>query len=71
MKTTILVIQIMLAGLLAFLILIQPKGKGLGKSFGGTSTSSFTRRGLEKWMFKLTFVIAFFFILASVFELIY
>jgi protein translocase SecG subunit len=70
-KIILLVVQMVLSAILIFLILVQPKGTGLGKSFASSSTSSFTRRGFEKWMFKFTFVIAICFIIASIMELVY
>jgi len=71
MKELLLVVQILLSGLLTVLILVQSKGNGLGKTFGGGSTSSFTRRGFEKWIFKFTFFVAFFFIVSSLIELMF
>lgn len=63
------IFQILIAGLLAFLILIQVKGSGFGRVWGATSTS-FTRRGLEKLVFRLTFVLAFLFIGISIAQLL-
>lgn len=71
MQTLTVYFQIILSILVIILILVQPKGKGLGSSFGGGSTISFTRRGLERWIFKLTFFISILFIITSIIELIY
>lgn len=50
---------------LIILILIQARGTG----FGRTSAGSFSRRGLEKLTFRLTFVLAAVFLIVSVLSL--
>jgi protein translocase SecG subunit len=62
--------QSILAIALIILVLIQPKGSGLGSTFGGGSTS-FTKRGVEKAVFRLTFVITALFISVSVLSLVF
>lgn len=69
MNSLILVIQIIISVALASLILLQVKGVGFGRVWGGLSTSS-TRRGLEGVVFKLTFVLAFSFIAVSLISLL-
>ena len=68
-KEILLILQIVLSVILTILILIQVKGTGIGRTFGGGSVS-FTRRGLEKAVFRFTFLIAFLFIVAAVTVLI-
>jgi protein translocase SecG subunit len=68
MLNLILAVQILVSSLLVVLILMQAKGTGFGRAFGGGSSSSFTRRGLEKVIFKLTFVISFIFIAISILQ---
>lgn len=68
MKTLILSVQIVISIVFVILILIQSKGSGLGRSFGGGS--SFSRRGFEKLLYKLTFVCAGLFILVSLISLV-
>lgn len=68
MKNLILSAQIVVSVVLVILILIQSKGSGLGRSFGGGS--SFSRRGFEKLLYKLTFVTAGLFILISLVSLV-
>lgn len=46
--------QTVLGALLILLILIQNRGAGLGATWGGSSESYITRRGVEKLLFKLT-----------------
>lgn len=61
--------QIVISVILIGLILIQVRGVGFGRS-GGMAGSNFTRRGLEKFVFKFTFVIAFFFIIMSALQIV-
>lgn len=67
MKNIILSVQIIISIVLVILILIQSKGSGLGRSFG--AGSSFSRRGVEKLLYKLTFITAGLFILVSLISL--
>lgn len=53
----LLIVQIIVSISLSALVLLQVKGTGFGRVWGGLSTSS-TRRGLEGVVFKLTFVLA-------------
>ncbi len=66
----LLVIQIIIAIALTISILLQPRGSGLGKTFGGSDVS-FSRRGLDKLIYKVTFVLAFLFIAVSVLTLVF
>lgn len=65
----LLVFQIVIAIVLSGMILLQVKGTGFGRVWGGLSTSA-TRRGLEGLIFKLTFVLAFLFIAVSLLALL-
>lgn len=69
MRETLLIIQIVSAVILIGLILLQVKGVGFGRVWGSWTTS-FSRRGLEGFVFKSTFVVAFIFILVSTLELV-
>ena len=69
MQQVLLVLQIIISVLLAAVILLQVKGTGFGRVWGGLSTSS-TRRGLEGVIFKFTFVLAFLFIVISILSLL-
>lgn len=55
--------------LLIILILIQARGTGFGRTSGFSQASSFSRRGLEKLIFRLTFVVAAVFIIVSILHL--
>jgi protein translocase SecG subunit len=67
MKSLILVLQIITAIILATAILVQVKGVGFGRVWG--AAKSFSRRGLESLIFKLTFVVAALFVLFSILSL--
>jgi len=64
MKTFLIVVQIITSVGLVVLILMQAKGTGFGRSWG-SGGSSFTRRGIEKMVFKLTFVVSAVFLIVS------
>lgn len=67
MESFLLGAQILLATTLTVLILIQTQGTGFGRSWGGAS--SFTRRGLEKIVYRFTFVVSALFLLVSILQL--
>jgi preprotein translocase subunit SecG len=70
MKQILTIVQIIISISLIFLILIQAKGTGLGRTFGGGGGTSFSRRGLEKLIFRLTFVLVGLFLTISVLQLV-
>lgn len=65
MENSVLVIQILVSILLIVAISIQVKGGGFGRSFGA---QTFTRRGLEKLVFRATFVLVFLFVVSSIYQ---
>lgn len=71
MKQVLTVVQIIASIGVIGLILIQAKGTGLGRTFGGGGGTSFSRRGLEKLVFRLTFVFVGIFIVVSILQLLY
>ncbi len=66
MENLLLVAQILSSILLVGVILIQTRGTGFGR---GSSHASFTRRGLEKLVFRLTFVLVAIFLVVSILRL--
>lgn len=70
MQQFIYLIQIILAGLLIFVIVIQQKGAGLGSTFGGEMSFYRTKRGAEKMIFNATIIIAVLFILSTILGLL-
>jgi len=59
------IVQIIISVALITLTVIQSKGAGLGRMFGGDSSIYRTRRGIEKTMFRLTIVLAVVFFVTS------
>lgn len=70
MKQVLIIIQIIISISLISVILVQARGTGLGRTFGGGGGTSFSRRGLEKMIFKLTFVLVGLFLIISVLQLV-
>ncbi|EKE12874.1 MAG: hypothetical protein ACD_13C00134G0035 [uncultured bacterium] len=70
MKQVLTIVQIVVSVALIGLVLIQARGTGFGRS-SGIGGASFTRRGLEKLVFRLTFVVVFLFIAVSILQLVF
>ncbi len=68
MKSLLPYIQIILSVIMVALILLQQTGAQVGGAFGGSdnlSSAYHTRRGLEKWLFISTIIIAILFALSA------
>jgi len=65
----LIILQIVLSTILIFFIILQTRGTGFGRVWG-SSHSSFTRRGLEKMVFKATFVVAALFVVVSILQFV-
>ena len=63
-------VQIIISITLILLIVLQAKGVGLGRAWGGGGEFYKSRRGVEKLIFKVTIVIAFLFLTSSILNLI-
>lgn len=61
MTTLLTTIQVSSAILLITAILLQQRGVGLGAAFGGEGSLYRTKRGVEKWIFNATIVLAILF----------
>ncbi len=71
MKNIIVVAQIVVSILLITLIILQAKGVGLGRAFGGAGDFYKSRRGVEKIVFNLTIVLLITFLITSILSLVY
>ena len=58
-------IQLVLAIILIIFIMLQQRGSGLGMAFGGEGNVYRSRRGIEKFLFNGTIVIAILFCLIT------
>lgn len=65
MQNTILTLQIIVSILLVIAILVQNKGGGFGRVWGSSGSGSYTRRGLERLVFRSTFVLVLLFVILS------
>jgi len=59
------IIQIVIAGLLIAVILLQSQGAGLSQVFGGEGNVYRTKRGFEKFLFTSTIALAVLFLALS------
>lgn len=65
MKATFEVLQIILATILILVIVMQSRGAGFGGAFGTQAAVFRTRRGIERYLFRGTIVLAALFIAVS------
>ncbi|MFA6459090.1 MAG: preprotein translocase subunit SecG [Candidatus Paceibacterota bacterium] len=73
MKSLLPYLQVILSVILISAILLQRTGAQLGGAFGGSdnwSSAYHTRRGLEKWLFIITIVVAILFAVSALINLI-
>lgn len=70
MREILSIVQIIIAASLIFLIMMQAKGVGLGRAWGGGGEFYKSRRGVEKIIFQLTIVLTSLFLISSVINLI-
>ena len=65
MRAALNIIEIVISIVLVLVILLQVKGGGLGGIFGQADTVYRTKRGVEKWLFWMTIVLAVVFIIIA------
>lgn len=70
MQNFLFVLQIIVSILLIIAVLLQVKGNGFGRVWGGMGGGSFSKRGLEGLVFKGTFVLVFLFLTISLLILV-
>lgn len=71
MHNFILVVQIIISVLIITLILLQAKGVGLGRTFGGGGEFYKSRRGVEKILFYFTGILVAAFLISSLLSLLF
>jgi len=70
MKNILYFVQIGISLVFILLVLLQAKGVGLGRAWGGGGDFYKSRRGVEKIIFNLTVLFAFLFLLSSILNFI-
>jgi preprotein translocase subunit SecG len=70
MHTALNIVQIVISVILVLVILLQVKGGGIGGIFGQADTVYRTKRGVEKWLFWATIVLAALFIIVALVTLV-
>jgi len=66
MRTSLLIIQIVISVALITAVLFQVKGGGLGGIFGQSDSVFRTKRGIEKYLFIATIVLVVIFVALSI-----
>jgi protein translocase SecG subunit len=69
MEDVYLLIQLILSVLIIGAVLVQNKGGGFGRAWSA-GPSSFTKRGLERLVFRATFVLTGLLVAISILELL-
>lgn len=64
------IVQIITSIALIALTVMQSKGAGLGRTFGGDSSFYRTRRGVEKSLFNMTIILVVVFFITSMLSVI-
>jgi len=63
---SLLITQAIVAVFLCISVLLQNRGAGLGSSFGGDFGGYHTKRGMEKFLLRVTAVLAFIFLVLAI-----
>lgn len=71
LSTVLTIIQLVIAGFLVLVILLQQKGAGLGSAFGGTGSVYTSRRGVDRILFNITIVFSLVFFALALINLIF
>lgn len=71
MENILLVIQSVISVSLVTLILLQAKGVGLGRAWGGGGEFYKSRRGVEKIIFNFTVFLVVLFLISSILTILY
>lgn len=71
MKAIFSIFQLIVSISLIVLILLQAKGVGLGKTWGGSGEFYKSRRGVEKIIFSTTVFLGVIFLISSILTLLF
>lgn len=70
MRNTLTAVELISAVIVMIAVLMQHRGTGLGGAFGGEDLSYRSRRGIEKFFYRLTVVSATAFLMSAVVQII-
>jgi len=70
MQMALNIVQIVISVLLVLVVLLQVKGGGIGGIFGQADTVYRTKRGVERWLFWATIILAALFVIMAIVTLI-
>lgn len=70
MNQIFLIVTIVLSISIIVMILFQGRGAGLGSAWGGGGEFFQTRRGIEKWVLRITAILIALFFIVSVINLL-
>jgi preprotein translocase subunit SecG len=70
MKNILLVLHMGISVALIALVILQAKGVGLGRAWGGGGEFYKSRRGVEKFIFQITVFMAVLFLASSVLNIV-
>jgi len=65
MRVALNIVEIVISIVLVLVILLQVRGGGIGGIFGQADTVYRTKRGVEKWLFWMTIVLAVVFVIIA------
>ncbi len=71
MKEVLVLFQIIISGLLLVAILLQAKGTGLGRAWGGGGEFYRSKRGAEKVLLVATVVLVCLFLISSLLNVVF
>lgn len=71
MQTILIFAQLIISISLISLILLQAKGVGLGRAWGGSGDFYKSRRGVEKFIFNFTIFVAAMFMVSSILNILF
>jgi len=70
MDSILLPASIVVSVIIVILTLFQGKGGGMGSAWGGSGGNFQTRRGLDKWLLRITAILIGIFFIISVIKLV-
>ena len=70
MSVVLTVVEVVSALITMMAVLLQHRGTGIGGAFGGEDLSYRSRRGIERFLFRLTIVMGTIFLISAIAQLL-